>query len=183
MILYRDNRNGTLPANASEEVTTGVTTEQGTSFSLNTGITVGVSVGVTAGAKPFGIGAETTVTASVSASIEVGYERRTNVAIFNEVKKIQHLAIPPRSSGCLWMEHHELLPVRANGDTLGNQAALGFRTDYYVTGEFPAGAGVSHSESDSQGRTVSKPNRHLPPDASPVPRTTPTETPQSQQPD
>ena len=65
--------------------------------------------------------------------------------------------------------------------TLGNQAALGFRTDYYVTGEYPGGAGVSYFELDSQGRPVSKPNRRLPPDAAPAPRTTLADTTQAQQ--
>lgn len=165
LILYRDNRNGTETQEASEEVTSGVTQERSDAFSVTTGISVGMSVGVTAGAKPFGMGVETTITASISASIEVGYERRTNVAVMNEVKKRQVLVIAPRSSGALWMEFHELLPVRANGDTLGNQAALGFKTDYYVTGQYPSTATVTYYEIDAQGRRIDKPARHLPPDA------------------
>ncbi|MFF8732200.1 hypothetical protein ACF073_37905 [Streptomyces sp. NPDC015171] len=73
-----------MPQDESRAITTGITKEQGDTFSVNTVVTVGASVGVTAGAKPFGVGAETTVTASVSATVEMGYERRTNITAMRE---------------------------------------------------------------------------------------------------
>lgn len=163
LILFRDNRAGTLPQKEAQRITTGVTREAGSSFSVTTGITVGASVGVEMSAKPFGMGASTTVTASVSASVEVGYETRSNVSTLAEETLDRELAIPPHSTGCLWMEHHELVPIRADGSTLSAQAALGFSTDYYVTGEFPAGAGVVPSIRDVSGTHTRLPARHLPP--------------------
>ncbi|WNI14220.1 hypothetical protein [Actinacidiphila sp. ITFR-21] len=163
LVLFRDNRAGTVAQTEAEEITTGVTHEAGTSFSVTTGITVGTSVGVEASAKPFGVGASTTVTASVSASLEVGYETRRNVAVLSEQKKTRGLVIPPHSTGCLWMERHELVPVRADGSVLSAQAALGFRTDYYVTGEFPGGTGVIPFTSDASGTRTALPATHLPP--------------------
>ncbi|MFF0142345.1 hypothetical protein ACFYRN_38635 [Streptomyces sp. NPDC005227] len=164
LILYRDNRNGSVPQEESQAVTTGVTSESSESFSENTGITVGTSVGVTAGARPFGMGAETTVTASISTTVELGYERRTSISSMREETKVRGLNIPPRSSACLWMEHHELVPIRGNGDTLGNQAALGFATDYYVTGEYPSGSGVTYFEEEPSGARATKAPVHLPAD-------------------
>jgi hypothetical protein len=35
------------------------------------------------------------------------------------------LTVPPASSACLWMEHHEIVPIRADGDPLGSQARSG----------------------------------------------------------
>ncbi|MET9515563.1 hypothetical protein [Streptomyces sp. NPDC002994] len=162
LILYRDNRNGTVPQEESQMVKTGVSKEEGETFTENTGITVGMSAGVSAGGKPFGIGVEATVTTSVSTTIELGYERRTNITTMREEAKTRGLTIPEHSSACLWMEHHELLPVRANGDTLGSQAALGFTTDYYVTGQYPSAAGASYFEVDGDGRQTTKADRHLP---------------------
>ncbi|MFD8116576.1 hypothetical protein [Streptomyces microflavus] len=162
LVLFRDNRAGTVAQTESQRITTGVTREAGSSFSVATGITVGASVGVEMSAKPFGVGASTTVTASVSASVEVGYETRSNVSTMVEEGKERGLVIPARSTGCLWMEHHELVPVRADGSTLGSQAALGFRTDYYVTGEFPGGAGVIPFTSDASGKRTPLPARHMP---------------------
>lgn len=167
LILYRDNRNGSLPQDESQAVTTGVTKSAEESFHQSTGMTVGVSVGVEAGAKPFGIGASTTVTTSVSTTIELGYERRTGVSTMREETKTRGLTVPPRSSACLWMEHHEIVPIRANGDTLGSQAALGFTTDYYVTGEYPGGSGAAYFEETPEGTRADKPTRHLAPDAQP----------------
>ncbi|MFJ2776469.1 hypothetical protein [Kitasatospora sp. NPDC087315] len=164
LVLFRDNRAGTVAQPESQTITTGVTREAGFSFSVATGITVGASVGVEASAKPFGMGASVTTTASVSASIELGYETRRNVSTMAEERKERGLIIPPRSTGCLWMEQHELVPVRANGETLSAQASLGFRTDYYVTGEFPGGSGVIPFTSDASGERIPLPARHLLPD-------------------
>ncbi|MGC5016326.1 hypothetical protein ACLQ2R_36660 [Streptosporangium sp. DT93] len=170
LILYRDNRNGTEPQTEKETVTTGVTQQDGTSFSRTTGISVGASVGVEVSAKPFGMGVSTSVSASFSTSTEMGYERRRDVSIMAESSKERGLTIPPRSSGCLWMERHELEPIRADGSMLSNQASLDFRTDYYVTGEFPGGAGVLPWVADAPGaRThTTLPASNLPPDLSPV---------------
>ncbi|MGI5447566.1 hypothetical protein ACQEVM_17680 [Streptomyces sp. CA-243310] len=174
LVLFRDNRAGTLPQPESQSITTGVTREAGSAFSVTTGITVGASVGVEMSAKPFGVGASTTVTASVSASVEVGYESRRNVSTMVEETLERGLVIPPQSTGCLWMEQHELVPIRADGSTLSAQASLGFRTDYYVTGEFPGGAGVIPFTSDASGRRTTLPARHLPPDRPRAAADTPT---------
>lgn len=164
LILFRDNRNGSESQPESQAVTTGVTRTAEESFHTSTGMTVGVSVGVEAGAKPFGIGASTTVTTSISTTIELGYERRTSVATMREETKNRGLNVPPRSSACLWMEHHEIVPIRANGDTLGSQAALGFTTDYYVTGEYPGGSRAAYFEEAADGARTDGPARHLAPD-------------------
>lgn len=166
LVLFRDNHNGTESQDESESITTGVTQTAGETFSQTTGITVGVKVGVSAGAKPFGIGVETTVTTSVSATVEIGYERRTDISIMREVTKTRGLTIPPRSSACLWMERHTLLPIRANGDTLGDQADLGFNTNYYVTGEYPSGSGPIYWETDDDGSRRELPATRLAPDVS-----------------
>ncbi|MEV7941595.1 hypothetical protein AB0O82_36410 [Kitasatospora sp. NPDC088264] len=152
--LFRDNRNGTVQQEQSEAVTTGVSREDSTAFNVTTGISVGVAVGIEVSAKPFGMGVSGTTTYSVSATVELGYERRRSVTVMNEVTRTYGLAVPPRSSGCLWMEHHQLVPVRADGTELGPRASLGFRTDHYVTGEFPGGAGVrAFTEEDGGERT------------------------------
>ncbi|MFJ6777002.1 hypothetical protein ACIQOV_39635 [Kitasatospora sp. NPDC091257] len=164
LVLFRDNRAGTVAQPESQTMTTGVTREAGSSFSAATGITVGASVGVEASAKPFGMGAGVTTTASVSASIELGYETRRNGSTMAEESKERGLIIPPRSTDCLWMEHHELTPVRADGNTLSTQSTLGFRTDYYVTGEFPGGSGVIPFTSDASGERTPLPATHLLPD-------------------
>ncbi|MEV8322273.1 hypothetical protein [Kitasatospora sp. NPDC056731] len=164
LVLFRDNVAGTAAQTESQTVTTGVTREAGFSFSVATGITVGASVGVEVSAKPFGMGASVTTTASVSASIELGYETRRNVSTMAQESKERGLVIPPRSTGCLWMEQHELTPIRADGSTLSTQASLGFRTDYYVTGEFPGGSGVIPFTSDASGGRTPLPATHLLPD-------------------
>ncbi|MEV7356414.1 hypothetical protein [Kitasatospora sp. NPDC091276] len=164
LVLFRDNTRGTVAQPESQTITTGVTQEAGWSFSVATGITVGASVGVEASAKPFGMGASVTTTASVSASIELGYETRRNVSTMASDSRERGLIIPPHSTGCLWMEHHELTPVRANGETLSTQSTLGFRTEYYVTGEFPGGSGVTPFTSDASGERTPLPATHLLPD-------------------
>ncbi|MFJ5726471.1 hypothetical protein, partial [Streptomyces sp. NPDC093149] len=116
LILYRDNRNGTVEQEESQAVTTGVSEENSEAFSQNTGVTVSESVGVEVGARPFGIGAGVTVTSSVSATIETGYESRYSVSAMRQETKTRGLAIPPHSSACLWMEHHRLITRRGNGD-------------------------------------------------------------------
>ncbi|MFF8732201.1 hypothetical protein ACF073_37910 [Streptomyces sp. NPDC015171] len=55
-------------------------------------------------------------------------------------------------------------PDRRERDTPGSQHSLGFDTDYYVTGEFPAGSGAGHWESGPDGRRVAAPACNLPPD-------------------
>ncbi|MBN3928676.1 hypothetical protein IQ279_03280 [Streptomyces verrucosisporus] len=161
LILFRDNQNGSQPQNESQAVTTGVTQESSSAFCESTGVTVGMEIGVSAGGKPFGIGVETTVTASMSTTVEMGYERRNSVSSMRQETKTRGLTIPPYSSACLWMEHHTLLPVRANGDTLGDQAALGFTTDYYVTGQYPNDADVQTWEEDDAGTRTLQPLQRL----------------------
>ncbi len=61
-------------------------------------------IGVTASAVPFGMGAETTVTNSISTSTELGYERRTGIAAMHEetrthVLKVRLCAPSPRLRG------------------------------------------------------------------------------------
>ncbi|OKI95131.1 hypothetical protein AMK19_33250 [Kitasatospora sp. CB01950] len=164
LVLFRDNRAGTVAQTESQTITTGVTREEGHSFNVATGITVGASMGVEVSAKPFGVGVSVTTTTSVSASLELGYESRRNVSTMTEESKERGLVIPPHSTGCLWMEQHELTPVRADGTTLGVQASLGFRTDYYVTGEFPGGAGVAPFTTDASDERTLLPANHLLPD-------------------
>ncbi|WP_069173483.1 hypothetical protein [Streptomyces griseus] len=164
LVLHRDNRNGSTEQQESQSITTGVTVESSESFSETTGMQVGTSVGVTVSALPFGMGAETSVTNSVSTSTELGYERRTGIAIMREETKTRGLNIPAHSSGCLWTEHHELLPVRADGKPLSNQANLGFGTVFYTTGEYPEGAGVTTFEEEADGTRVAMPSHHLAPD-------------------
>ncbi|MEV4746411.1 hypothetical protein AB0K21_08575 [Streptosporangium sp. NPDC049248] len=164
LVLYRDNRNGTLPQPERQEVTTGVTREVSDAFSRSVGITVGVQVGVEVSAAPLGVGVSTTVTNSVSTSIETGYERRNTVSTMREETKDRGLNIPPHSSACLWMEHHTLTAMRGNGDSLGPSASLGFLTDYYVTGEYPGRSGTTYFEETPDGNRVERPARHLPPE-------------------
>ncbi|MFH9352817.1 hypothetical protein [Kitasatospora sp. NPDC017646] len=89
---------------------------------------MGASVGVEASAKPFGMGASVTATAS----IELGYESRRNGSTTAEETKERGLIIPPRSTGCLCSEHHELTPVRANGEALSTRSTLGFDDDTFA---------------------------------------------------
>ncbi|MFC5724559.1 Vps62-related protein [Streptomyces gamaensis] len=158
LILWRNNRDGSEPQPDSEAVTTGVSRTQGESFSRTTGITVGVTVGVEASAKLFGSGTTTTVQTSVSTTLEVGYERRYDITTMEERTVTRTLVTPPRSSGALWMERHELLPIRANGDLLSPTAKLPFRTVYYHTGQYPpaseTGVEVRYEELDVNGDPV-----------------------------
>ncbi|WP_197048930.1 hypothetical protein [Streptosporangium roseum] len=163
LIRYRDNRAGTVLQRESQRVTTGVTESAGDSFSKTTGITVGASIGVEVSASPFCMGVSTSVSASFSTSTEVGYERRRDVSTMVEDSKERGLDIPPRSTGCLWMEQHELEPIRADGSLLSNQASLDFRTDYYVTGEYPGGSGVVPWTADASGPRTLLPASNLPP--------------------
>ncbi|MFJ9371511.1 Vps62-related protein [Nocardia sp. NPDC101769] len=137
LILFRDNEHGSESQTASEAIETGVSTSMEESFSETTGITVGFSMGVEASAKPFGMGVSTTMESSVSTAIELGYERRYGVTSMESTTITQQLTIPPRSSGALWMERHELLPVRADGAMVSTDGKLPFRTKIYRTGQYP----------------------------------------------
>ncbi|WP_433566766.1 Vps62-related protein [Nocardia sp. CA-151230] len=137
LILFRNNEHGSESQTASEAVTTGVSTSMEESFSQTTGITVGFSMGVEASAKPFGMGVTTTIETSVSTTVELGYERRYGVTSMESTTITQQLTIPPRSSGALWMERHELLPVRADGAMVSTNGKLPFRTKIYRTGQYP----------------------------------------------
>ncbi|MYS82096.1 hypothetical protein [Embleya scabrispora] len=170
--LFRDNRNGMVPQEQSETVTSGASREDSTTFSITTGITVGASLGIEVSAKPFGVGVAATTTYSVSATVELGYETRRNVTVMNQVARMYALTVPPRSSGCLWMEHHELVPVRADGSVLGPRASLGFRTDHYVTGEFPGGPAYAPSPGRTEANGHHCPTTSRPP-SSPRPRPRP----------
>ncbi|MEV7189898.1 hypothetical protein [Kitasatospora sp. NPDC093102] len=163
LIIHRDNRNGSEPQPELESVTSGVSAESSEEFSQSTGITVAMEVGVEAGSKPFGTGAPTAARTSVSATVELGYDRRTGVAAMREETKTRGLTVPPHSSACLWMEHHEIVPVRANGETLGPRATLGFNTDHYVTGQYPSDAGATYLEEAIDGARTTKAAHNLPP--------------------
>ncbi|MBB5120838.1 hypothetical protein AF335_05585 [Streptomyces eurocidicus] len=112
-------------------VTQGVSRESSEEFSETTGVTVGVSVGVEASAKPFGMGASTTVETSVSASIELGYTRRYGVSTFESRDVGVEYNVPADHAGALWSEHHELVPIRRD-NTLVTNADLGLHSGNYV---------------------------------------------------
>ncbi|MFJ5726227.1 hypothetical protein [Streptomyces sp. NPDC093149] len=61
------------------------------------------------------------------------------------------------------MEHHRLITRRGNGDDLGPSAALGFLTDYYVTGEYPGRSGAGYFEVTADGTRTTGPTRRLAP--------------------
>lgn len=122
----------------SEEVEQGVSRERSSEFSTTTGLTVGVSVGVEASAKPFGVGATTTVETSVSTSIELGYARRYGVTTFEHKRVGVSYDVPAGHAGALWSDTHELVPVRRDG-TLVTNANLRLNAGYYVGRTFPHG--------------------------------------------
>ncbi|MFE0186948.1 Vps62-related protein [Streptomyces sp. NPDC058989] len=120
----------------SETVEQGVSKEKSEEFSLTTGIEVGVSVGVEASAKPFGMGASTTVTTSVSTSIETGYTSRYGVTTMESKTVGVTYNVPADHAGALWVESHELLPVRADNALVTN-ATLKFDSGSYIGRTYP----------------------------------------------
>ncbi|WP_331734937.1 Vps62-related protein (plasmid) [Streptomyces sp. NBC_00597] len=158
LILFRNNQQGSEPQPDSEAITTGVSREQGETFSVRTGISVSATVGVEASAKPFGIGGSVSASTTVSASVELGYERRYGITTMESKTVTRSLVTPPKCSGALWMERHELLPIRGNGDMISNDAKLPFRTVYYHTGQYPqaraVGEEVVYAELDENGQPL-----------------------------
>ncbi|MFJ3219530.1 hypothetical protein ACIPLC_26855 [Kitasatospora sp. NPDC086801] len=158
LALFRDNQQGSASQADSQSITTGVSRESTETYSAKTGISVSVEVGVELEAAPFGMGAKSSVRATVSASVELGYEHRSGVTTMASKTITHSLAIPPKCSGALWMERHELFPIRRNGDMISADAKLSFRTVYYHTGQFPpasaAGERVVYAELDDNGQPL-----------------------------
>lgn len=132
--IHRHN-GGSESHTDTHAITTGVSREDSESFSKSTSVTVSASVGIQI--KGLGLGAE------VSTTVEMGYERRRSVTVMASETKTHSLVTPPRSSGCLWSEAHEIRSFRADGGQVGN-ASLVFQTSNYVNQQFPSGTAIRH---------------------------------------
>lgn len=156
--LFRNNQQGSEPQTDSEAIETGVSTEQSEAFSKTTGMSVSVTAGVEVTAGAFGMGATASLSTTVSNSVELGYERRYGITTMEHITVTRSLTTPPKSSGALWMERHELLPVRADGALISTNAKLPFRTVYYHTGQYPSalksGEQVAYAELDNTGKPL-----------------------------
>ncbi|HUQ58700.1 Vps62-related protein [Lentzea sp.] len=164
VVMHRDNRNGSGTAPISQTIETGVSREDSEAFSVKTGVTVTVEAGVALDV----FSAKT----SVSVSLEMGYERRTAVTRFQRDSKTQGLNVPPHAAGCMWVEAHELVPIRRDGSLIG--ATLAFSVDSYITGEYPAGSGVAHITDPVELAAL----QSAPDDAVPAQQTAPARAPQ-----
>jgi hypothetical protein len=131
--IFRNNQNGSTPAESSVSVTTGVTQTQSEEFSKRTSVTVTASAGIAL--KGLSVGVETSV------STELGYSSRYEVAQLRSVTKTHGLTTPPGASGALWSATHEIIAIRRNGEAVGGRG-LSFDVDSYVTGQYPSDAKV-----------------------------------------
>ncbi|MEU5430547.1 hypothetical protein AB0H73_33790 [Streptomyces olivoreticuli] len=156
--LFRNNQQGSEPQTDSEAIETGVSREQSEAFTQTTGMSVSATAGIEVSAKPFGMGATASFSTTVSASLELGYEKRYSVTTFEHTIVTRSLTTPPKSSGALWMERHELIPIRADGTQISNNAKLPFRTLYYHTGQYPparaTGEHVVYTELSENGQPL-----------------------------
>ncbi|MFC5828787.1 hypothetical protein [Nonomuraea insulae] len=120
----------------SETVEQGVSTEKSEEFWQSTGVTVGVTVGVEASAKPFGMGTSISMETSVNTSVESGYSSRTGVTSMQSKNVGVTYNVPAGHAGALWSESHEIIPVRADDETITN-ATLTFDNGYYIGRTYP----------------------------------------------
>ncbi|WP_028810945.1 Vps62-related protein [Streptomyces flavidovirens] len=116
-----------------EEVTTGVTKEKSEAFSVKTGISVTTSGGVSLGFAE--------ARTEISISLEMGYESRTSLSIFESKTLRRGIAIAPNSAGALWCDHHELNLVRADGSVVGTGQDMDMNIPSYYWAAFPQGSG------------------------------------------
>ncbi|MEU1629148.1 hypothetical protein ABZ746_28290 [Streptomyces sp. NPDC020096] len=132
--IYGYNRDGSRPVIAGEDIKTGFSKEEEETFAEKTTISVNVSAGVSF--KAISLGADVNITR------EIGYERRSNIAEFEERSYPKQISIPPQAAGVLWVEVHDLEVYRAD-NTLVADATLSFRiNNSFVVGEYPPGSGV-----------------------------------------
>ncbi|WP_167477940.1 Vps62-related protein [Nocardia arthritidis] len=132
--IFRNNQNGTTPAESSVSVTTGVTETASEEYSKRTSVTVTAKAGIEI--KGLSAGIETSVTT------ELGYSSRYEVAQLRSVTKTHGLTTPPQASGALWSATHEIIAIRRDGEAIGGGSGLKFDIDSYVTGQYPSDARV-----------------------------------------
>lgn len=148
LVLHLDNSGGQGMGRLTDSVTTGVSQEQSEEFTQTTGMEVSESVGVEVSAGAFGMGASASASSTVSQSIETGYARRYSVTTMRHNTKDVQIEVPAGTAGCLWCDHHELLPVRADG-SLVTATSLSFNVNSYVSGSYPPGTEVSYTAADA----------------------------------
>ncbi|GAA1285107.1 Vps62-related protein [Saccharothrix xinjiangensis] len=136
--LHRYN-GSSEPHTDSRAITTGVSGTDEEAFTKKTGVTVSASAGIEV--KGLGLGA------SVSTTVELGYERRRSVTVLRSETKTHSLVTPPHTSGALWSETHEIRSFRADGSQVG-ETSLIFETSNYVNQQYPAGTDISHTVTD-----------------------------------
>ncbi|MGK5638055.1 Vps62-related protein [Streptomyces sp. URMC 126] len=130
--VHADNRNGENPTDAGSNVKTGFSKEEGKTFTEKTTIEINVSAGISYKALSVG--------ASVNITREIGYERRVNVAEFEEASIPKWIRVSQRASGVMWVPKHHLEVYRADGTLVGDET-LSFRVNNsYVVDAYPPGA-------------------------------------------
>ncbi|MEV8530210.1 hypothetical protein AB0451_40155 [Streptomyces sp. NPDC052000] len=127
-----DNSQGSVEESAPQEVTTGVSTTKGEEFSRRTNITVTASAGIEL--KGLSAWVQTSV------STELGYSSRYENTQFQELKDTWPLTVPARKSAAMWSPRHEIIALRANGESVGGQGGLVFDVNSRIKTEYPAPA-------------------------------------------
>lgn len=124
-----DHNQTSVTQKITESITTGISKSKEESFSVTTGI----SVTATSGVSFLGTGGEVSATVSV----ELGWQRSTNITQFREETLEYSIEVPPGRAQAIWSTNYELQVVREDGSNLPTR--LIFDVDYFVHSEYPNG--------------------------------------------